>query len=269
MDEFLSVSLSYPTVIFTALLAASFLYWILVIVGALGIDALDFDFDGAADGLADGVAEGAAEGAGEGAAEGPAGSSPVGTHEGVAERGLGGRTGGSGERGAGLLASIFYALKLRAVPVTLVLSLVILIGWVLCWLGYRYLVLGMGLGPEWLIGTALLASAIIVAFPITAAFVRPLAAVLKVEKAVSRRDLVGKVVRIDTSRVDRRFGMAKAEDGGAGLLVQVRCDADDNGLGRGSNALVVAYDDKREVYEVVPFEDLPPLPPRFGEPGRH
>jgi hypothetical protein len=95
--------------------------------------------------------------------------------------------------------------------------------------------------------------------------VRPLAAVLKVEKVVSRRDLVGKVVRIDTSRVDQRFGMAKASDGGAGLLVQVRCDADGNGLGRGSNALVVSYDDKREVYEVVPFEDLPPLPERFED----
>jgi hypothetical protein len=91
--------------------------------------------------------------------------------------------------------------------------------------------------------------------------------VLKVEKPVSRRDLVGKVVRIDTSRVDRRFGMAKAEDGGAGLLVQVRCDAEGNGLRRGSNAVVVAYDASREVYEVAPFDDIP-VGPAVTRPDR-
>jgi hypothetical protein len=241
MEEFLILSLSYPTVIFTALLAAAFVYWILVIVGAMGIDVLDVDLDGAHDGVAEGAAEGATEGAAEGVTEGAT--------EGATEA--------SHEASAGLLAGIFYALRLRSVPLTLVLSLVILLGWVLCWLGARFLLHGMGLGPTWLIGTALLASAIIVAFPITAVLVRPLAYVLKVEKTVSRRDLVGKVVRIDTSRVDRRFGMAKAEDGGAGLIVQVRCEAEANGLTRGSNALVVSYDQVREIYEVVPVDDAP------------
>ena len=138
------------------------------------------------------------------------------------------------------------------------LSLVIMLGWVMCFMGTRYLIMGMGLGPTWLIGTALLASSIIVAFPITSVLVRPLAHVLKVEKPVSRHDLVGQVVRIDTSRVDHRFGMARAEDGGAGLIVQVRCDAEANGLTRGSSALVVSYDHRREVYEVTPFDDILP-----------
>jgi hypothetical protein len=93
-----------------------------------------------------------------------------------------------------------------------------------------------------------------VAFPVTSVLVRPLAHVLKVETPVSRRDLVGKIVRIDTSRVDHRFGMAKAEDGAGGLLVQVRCEAEGNGLCRGSDALVVRYDATREVYEVVPLD---------------
>ena len=68
-----------------------------------------------------------------------------------------------------------------------------------------------------------------------------------------------KIVRIDTSRVDHRFGMAKADDGGAGLIVQVRCSDEDNGLTRGANALVVSYDAQREVYEVTPFDDILPV----------
>jgi len=241
MQEFLDATLSYPTVFFSVLLAGAFAYWILVIVGAMGIDVLDVDFDGASEGVAEGAAEGAAEGVTEGVAEGAS--------EGAAE-------GAEGAVGDGLLAGVFYALKLRAVPLTLVLSLVIMFGWVMCFLGTRYFIMDMGLGPTWLIGTALLASSIIIAFPITSVFVRPLAHVLKVEKPTSRRDLVGKVVRIDTSRVDGRFGVAKAEDGGAGLIVQVRCEADENGLTRGSSALVLSYDSVREVYEVTPFDDI-------------
>ncbi|MCA9655238.1 MAG: glycine zipper family protein [Myxococcales bacterium] len=266
MQEFLDAVLSYPTVFFTVLLAAAFMYWVLVIVGAMGIDVLDIDFEGAsegvaegaAEGAAEGLAEGAAEGVAEGAAEGLAEGAAEGAAEGVAEGATEGAAEGASEGGAGVLAGLFYALKLRSVPLTLVLSLVIMLGWVMCFMGTRYLIMGMGLGPTWLIGTALLASSIIVAFPITSVLVRPLAHVLKVEKPVSRHDLVGQVVRIDTSRVDHRFGMARAEDGGAGLIVQVRCDAEANGLTRGSSALVVSYDHRREVYEVTPFDDILP-----------
>lgn len=260
MQEFLDVILSYPTVFFTVLLAVVFLYWMMVIVGGLGIDVLDVDFEGASEGVAEGAAEGAAEGFAEGAAEGVAEGVAEGAAEGVAEGVSEGAAEGAGEVGGGLLAGIFYALKLRSVPLTLVLSLVIMFGWAICFLGTRFLMIDMGLGPSWLIGTALVASSIIVAFPITSVVVRPLANVLKVEKPTSRRDLVGRVVRIDTSRVDNRFGMARAEDGGAGLIVQVRCDAEGNGLGRGSSALVVRYDAQREIYEVTPFDGEPDRP---------
>ena len=66
MQEFLDAVLSYPTVFFTVLLAAAFMYWVLVIVGAMGIDVLDIDFEGASEGVAEGAAEGAAEGLAEG-----------------------------------------------------------------------------------------------------------------------------------------------------------------------------------------------------------
>ena len=77
------------------------------------------------------------------------------------------------------------------------------------------------------------------------------------EKQTNRSDLIGKVVKIDTSRVDDKFGSAKADDGGAGLIIQVRCDSA-NKLTRGSNALVVSFDDDREAYEVTPVDDILP-----------
>ncbi len=51
MQEFLAASLSYPTVIFSVLMIAILLYWLLVIVGAVGLDLLGghdhgLEFDG-------------------------------------------------------------------------------------------------------------------------------------------------------------------------------------------------------------------------------
>ena len=55
-----------------------------------------------------------------------------------------------------------------------------------------------------------------------------------------------------------RFGQAEMADGGAGLLLHVRCADDDNGLGRGDEALVLEYDEQRDVYLVEPMKRLLP-----------
>ena len=54
-----------------------------------------------------------------------------------------------------------------------------------------------------------------------------------------------------TGRVDARFGQAECADGGAGLLIEVRCDVQ-NELQRGSQALIVSFDDEREAYVIEP-----------------
>lgn len=253
MNEFFAATFAYPTLIFTVLLGASAVYWLLVIFGAIGIDALDLDVDleGATEGAGEGVAEGVAEGAAEGAADGAAQGVVKGIAGGADMGDLGDAMQG------GLLGSLFHALNLRAAPMTVVLSVFFFFCWLLTNLGRHYLIDTMGLGPVWLVGTGLMLGAVVAAVPLTGMFVRPLGKILKVEVPISRKDLIGKVVRIDTSRVDARFGQAQAEDGGAGLIVQVRCDGD-NRLGRGSQALVVSYDAVREAYEVAPLEDIVP-----------
>ena len=87
--------------------------------------------------------------------------------------------------------------------------------------------------------------------------VRPLSPLFRTNPGQRRAALLGKIVEVDTSYVDDKFGVAKADDGGAGLLVQIRCDPP-NPLARGHRALVVSYDEAREVYEVSPIDDLIP-----------
>lgn len=249
MDEFLAASLSFPTVVFTVLLGIAAVYWLLVIAGALGLDMLDADGGGdhgghveAGDVHAD-VGHAQAEAHAEAHADG-AQASHVGSHH---------------DADATFLSSIFVTLKLDALPLTVTLSLIFFFGWLVSHLSSHYL---LGYGKPWFFELALLLVALVVAVLLASIAARPIAPMFRSKSGARRSALVGKIVMIDTSRVDASFGNAKAEDGGAGLIVQVRCEAK-NELTRGDRALVVSYDEVREVFEVTPIDDILPS----EEPG--
>jgi hypothetical protein len=232
MQEFLTEILSFPTVVFTVLLGIAAVYWLLVIIGALGLDVLDADHGGHGHDIADG---------------GP----DVG-HD---------HAGHAHDAHPTFIGWLLGPLKLDAVPLTLVISLIAFFGWLISHFSGHYLAASHS---SWLTEVGLLIAAFVLGVLLTAIVVRPLAPVFRTHPAAHRVALVGKVVTIDTSRVDTTFGMAKAEDGGPGLLVQVRCDHP-NELGRGHRALVVSYDEGREVYEVAPLGDI--LPDRSQTSG--
>jgi hypothetical protein len=82
---------------------------------------------------------------------------------------------------------------------------------------------------------------------------RPLEGAFRVHAGRSRRTLLGEVVEVTTGRVDARFGQARIALAGDDLVVQVRCDRPDNALHRGSHALIVDYDARREAFVVEPL----------------
>lgn len=243
MDDFLAASLSFPTVVFTVLLLIALAYWVLVIIGALGLDALDFDHDHAG---------GADVHAGDVGGHGDVHHGDV--HHGDAHHGdahHGHDHGHTGE-GLGLLPTLLWVLKLNSVPMTIVLSSVLFWSWLTCHLAMHHVV-GYD-APRW-VEIGLFFGALALSLPLTSLAVRPIAPLFRSPPAQRRSALIGKIVDVDTSYVSDTFGLAKAEDGGAGLIVQIRSDAT-NGLKRGDRALVLSFDEAREVYEVTPIDDL-------------
>jgi hypothetical protein len=237
MPEFLHEILSFPTVVFTVLLGIAAVYWLLVIVGALGLDMLDADHGG------HDVAPGGHD-------IGDGGHDVGHDHAGHAH-----------DAEPGFIGWLLGPLKLNSVPSTLVVSLIAFFGWLISHFAGHYLAASHS---SRLTEVGLLIAAFVLGVLFTAIVVRPLAPIFRTNPGAHRIALVGKVVMIDTSRVDATFGMAKAEDGGPGLLVQVRCDQP-NELGRGHRALVVSYDEAREVYEVASLGDI--LPDRSQTSG--
>lgn len=234
MYEFLATSTSYPTVVFTVMLGLSLALGLLVLVGVIGPElfagAADVDF-GVEGG--DAVVEAGAQGVSEGASE---------------------RVGLSGD---GVVGSIIAFIKPKNVPMLVALSLWSLFGFVITGILCSSLSASLHFAPHWLAASLMGMAGAVLGSVLTSLVLRPLGRVFKPETVVRREDIVGQTVTVDTSRVTRHFGSAKAPDGGSGLVISIRCDRE-NQLKRGSKALVVSYDAKREVYEVTSVQDIVP-----------
>jgi hypothetical protein len=263
MTEFLTNILAFPALPLTVAMGVVLLYWIFVIVGAVGLDALD----GSGDAVAGGV-KGAGEavsGALKGMGEAASGLKGVGEATSGALKGVGEAAAHAGEQAAGAAkgaasaahdavqgGGIFSLLGLGNVPVTISVSSVIFFAWVTTVFASRSME-GFGLLPR--IGVLL--GAFVVSLMASSLALRPLNRIFTTARPASREDVVGKLCTITSGKVEADFGTAIIDDGAAGLNVHVVCNKQ-NGLKKGDRALLVTFDAQREVYEIEPLDWLEP-----------
>lgn len=149
---------------------------------------------------------------------------------------------------AGGGAGVFAAFGLGGVPVTVVLSLLTVVAWFVS-------LTGAALFGNPTLRLLVLPVALVAAWAVTGALVRPLRRLAPAEQGISRSDFVGRVCTIRTGRVDMSFGQAEvAADDGSTALVQVRNDDSTAGLTLGSSALIFDYDAEGEFFRVAPFD---------------
>lgn len=177
---------AFPTVVFAALSALAFCYWLLVLVGAADIDALD--------GVT-GKAEGAVKGAIEGAADAIAGTA---------------------KGGASAISEALSALGLTKVPLTISLSSFSVIGFLLS-VSTRHILDGSV--PGFVSALAAVVVATVGAVGVTTLITRPLARVFDDKLSPQGGDaLIGKTCRI-TIEADHTGGQAQFDDS---IIVTVR-----------------------------------------------
>jgi hypothetical protein len=256
---------SFPTVLFTVLLAVTVLYWIFVLVGALDMDLLgggDHAIEGVAKGALDGAADAALHGASDAALDGAAdaalhgglhGSDQAldGVAKGAADGAADAAADGAGES---VFASFVAALKLRRAPITVVLTLFAAFGFLGSSLVSRSLSPTGSVG--FVLGLPIFLGASVVSLLLTSVAIRPLAGVFEKKSASKHQDLIGKIVVVSTGSVTERFGQATFADGGAGLTLQVRAEAS-AGIKKGDHCVIVDYDPESEGFSVEPMPELP------------
>ncbi len=236
MGNLVAIALAFPTVVWTVLLGVVLIYWLFVVLGAVHLGS------GHADGALDGLdADGAVEGAAKGAAEGLHSEAPAGAD---------GADGGADVEGHE--PSILASLKLRSVPVTVVVSLIVIFAWMLSTMAMQ----ACGSLPlnRFVVGAIVLPISALLALPLASIAVRPLARFFAHTQARTHQDLVGKTCQVRTGSADGRFGEATITERGSDLVVRVRIDG--QALKRGQDAIITGWDHERDAFTVEPLDEV-------------
>lgn len=246
MSEVTALALSFPGVVYTAFVGVVIVYWAFVIVGAIELHGSDGALDGLGDGagghdLGDGFDHhgadgGDADGGGDGDADGGDADDLDSGHV------------------HGPLAALMSALRLRSVPITVMLSVLVVLSWLLAMISMQ-LVVRDAPALRSVLSWCTLFAAPLVALPLTSLLIRPLTPVFAHRHAPSRSDFLGKTCVVRTGEVTQDFGEAVLEDGGAGLVVRVRIDGAHR-LKRGDHAVLIDWDPARDSFVVEPLKEL-------------
>jgi len=155
------------------------------------------------------------------------------------------------------LAGLLVTLGLTGVPVTVVVTLLSLLAWLVSYfVVHLFFFWEPGSLMGYLIGTAIVPLAIAVSIPVTAQLIKPLKPLFK--KAYTpppEKVLLGRTCNVRSTRVDEAFGEAAADLDGASLILRIRAKAD-AGLKRGDAVVLIEHRPEDNTYWVVPEHEF-------------
>ncbi len=152
----------------------------------------------------------------------------------------------------GTLAAIAGTLGLAGLPVSVVVSAVVLVAWTLCCVGALLLLPLLPAGGAQVAGGAVLGLASLsAALPVAGWVLRPLRPLFVTHLAQHNASLVGQSCKVLTQTVDEQVGRAEVAQRGANLNIRVWAPSP-NALTRGTRARIVAYEDARARYRIEP-----------------
>jgi hypothetical protein len=211
MNDFLLTIVSFPTVFFTFWLGLALLYWLFACFGLVDVELLDIDAPDI-----DGQLHSHAE-----------------------------------HSFAETFSGILFRLGLNGVPVTIVISLVAIIGWLISyylsyfenWLfGYGWL--------RFVFGVPIVIFSLYIAAMITAQIIKPLRKLFAKTEQQTEKKILGQIAVVRSSKVDADSGEANFDDGGAGLIVKVRAFGEQHFV-RGDRVVLLEYLAEQHLYRVV------------------
>ena len=145
-----------------------------------------------------------------------------------------------GDDGLHGLSGMFARLGLGGAPVMLGIALLAFFGWTATYFVHLFLLQPLPAPMRWLAGSATAVLALVPAVPVTAWLLRPIRRLLLRLRPVPQRSLLGRVGVVASPQVTGEAGHATVDDGGAGLILQVRV-RDGVPLPRGERIVLLDY----------------------------
>lgn len=216
MIDFLETCLTFPTVVYSVLLAFCIVYWLLAMTGLFDTDALDGLL------LGDGhIFHGDASHASHG-------------------------DNGESTATAGMLAR----LGLSGVPIMIVLTLLIFLGWFATYFVHLLVLRHLTDGLRILAGIATLLGALVPGVLLTSVLLRPVAKLMAKLQPQAAASILGRVGTVTSPTVDAQGGRAEFDDGGAGLILQVRAPPGVT-FARGQRVVLLSHDAQANTHAVI------------------
>jgi len=155
---------------------------------------------------------------------------------------------------ANVLAGLMMKFGLNGVPVTIILSLMSLFGWIISYYTVYLLFDFVPSGVlKLLMGVPILIGSLYLAVLITAIAIKPLRPLFKNATQETFKYVLGQIAIVRTSRVDDSFGEAVMEDGGAGLILKVRSEKGQT-FKKGERVVLFEYIVEKNIYRVISEE---------------
>ena len=230
MIEFLETCFTFPTVVYSILLSICVVYWLLAMTGLLDIDALDGLFIGDGHAIHGDIGHG---------------------HFGHAHSGPGDAVDGHGDSGDGAAAAGMLAkLGLSGIPIMIVLTVLFLIGWVTTYFVHLLLLRHLPDSLRIMGGIATVLGAMVPGVLFTSLLLRPIARLMAKLKPPVTASILGRVGTVISPLVDANGGRAEFDDGGAGLILQVRATAGIT-FTRGERVVLLSHDTQANTHAVI------------------
>ena len=211
MDPFYKIITSFPTVIFSVLLILCFFYWCFAVMGLIDFDFLNIDIPDADIDL----------------------------------------DAGDSVSNLNVLAGLLFKFGLNHVPLPIIVSIMSLLGWFFSYYIVHFLYPYVPDGIlEFLIGIPILLGVLYFTAMLTGLIIKPFRPMFKAANQEVEKEIVGQIAIVRTSRVDKDFGEATVEDGGAGLIVKVRSYKDEV-FKKGDRVALLEFVKEQHVYRVI------------------
>ncbi len=158
----------------------------------------------------------------------------------------------------GRVAGLLTTLGLTGVPITIVISLLLLNAWIICYF-VSLLVPSM---PEFIsivqatINIGIAIASFMVSILTTAMMIKPLKGLFKtINQAPKSKSLLGSTCRIRSSRADHDFGEAECQHEGASLIVKVRTTGNQT-FTTGDSVVLIKHNIENDFFNVVSEEEF-------------
>jgi hypothetical protein len=150
-------------------------------------------------------------------------------------------------------------LGLNGVPVTIVITLVSIFGWFICYCLSSFSTTIFGSWVRFVVGLPIFAVALYAGVMITAVAIRPLRRFFAKVEQLTEKKVLGQTAVVRSSRVDNQFGEANFDDGGAGMILKVRTSGDISFV-RGDKVVLLEYVAAGNYYRVISEQEFLGVP---------